>query len=234
MTQRVQDGATDVLKYAMQLVPKWWNWHTQGTQNPPGLRARAGSTPAFGTILFLLAAGPLLSQTVIDRILAVVNGRVVTHSEVRLMQSLQTEPLTPESALERVIREKLRLQDIGKYAVYTFSDEEVLGVLADSALADTPEHRAVARRLLIIRKYIDERFAPLISISDAQVADFLNREFPVHSIAPGSPDWEQARRVAGAEALQGLVDEWDRRLREAAKIEILQTGEDASFPRPAK
>jgi hypothetical protein len=30
--------------------PEWWNWQTQGTQNPPGLRAHAGSTPASGTM----------------------------------------------------------------------------------------------------------------------------------------------------------------------------------------
>jgi hypothetical protein len=30
-------------------MPKWRNWQTQLTQNPPGLNTRVGSTPTFGT-----------------------------------------------------------------------------------------------------------------------------------------------------------------------------------------
>ena len=211
----------------MQFVPKWWNWHTQGTQNPPGLApVRVQLPPSAPFLLLLVATAILPAQTVIDRITAVVNGQVVMLSEVRLLQSLQSGPLPFAEARDRVIREKLRLQDIGKYAVYTFPDEAVLKVLADSALPDTPEHRGAVRRTLILQKHIDERYAPLVSISDAQVADFLDREYPVHSIAPGSPDWETARRVAGAEALQALVEDWDRRLRETATIRLFSdTGE---------
>jgi hypothetical protein len=213
-------------------TPKWWNWHTQGTQNPPGLCAHAGSTPAFGTIFFLLLASGLPSQTVTDRITAVVNGRVVMLSEVRLMQSLQSGPLPFEEARDRVIREKLRLQDIVKFAVYTFPDDQVLRVLAESDLPDSPEHRGAVRRALIVGRYIDERFAPLVAVSDAQVSDFLGREYPVHSIRPGSPDWEMARRAAGVETLEALVEDWDRRLRESAEVKMLEAGEDAPLSPP--
>ena len=176
--------------------------------------------PPSAPFFLLLLATLLPAQTLIDRITAVVNGQVVMLSEVRLMQALQSEPLTFDQARDRVIREKLRLQDIAKFAVYTFSDDAVLKVLSDSGLPDTPEHRGAVRRTLIIQKHIEERYAPLVSVSDAQVADFLDREYPIHSIAPGSPDWEKARRVAGGEVLQTLVEDWDRRLRESASIRL--------------
>ena len=35
--------------YFVMNEPKWWNWQTRWTQNPVGLKPRAGSTPAFGT-----------------------------------------------------------------------------------------------------------------------------------------------------------------------------------------
>ena len=176
--------------------------------------------PPSAPFLLLLLAALLPAQTVVDRITAVVNGQVVMLSEVRLMQSLQSGSLTFDEARDRVVREKLRLQDIAKFAVYTFSDESVLKVLTDSGLPDTPEHRGAVRRALIINKHITQRYAPLVSISDAQVADFLDREYPIHSIRPGSSDWEKARKAAGAEALEGLVQDWDRRLRESATVRL--------------
>jgi hypothetical protein len=156
----------------------------------------------------------------------VANGQVVMLSEVRLMQSLQDRPIPFDEARDRVVLERLRLQDIAKLSLPAVPDALVAEVLAASGLPDAPEHRGAVRRALIIQRHIDERYAPLVSVSDAQVAEFLDREYPAHSIAPGSPDWEKARRVAGAEALAALVAEWDRRLREAASVRLFSdTGE---------
>jgi hypothetical protein len=156
----------------------------------------------------------------------VVNGQVVMLSEVRLMQSLQERPIAFEEARDRVVLERLRLQDIAKFTLPAVPDARVEEVRAASGLPDTPEHRGAVRRALIIQRHIEERYAPLVTVSDAQVAEFLDRAYPAHSIAPGSPDWEQARRAAGAEALADLVAAWDRRLREAASIKFFSdTGE---------
>jgi hypothetical protein len=44
------------------IVPKWRNWQTRWTQNPVGRKVRAGSTPAFGTILFSISLQYLSSN----------------------------------------------------------------------------------------------------------------------------------------------------------------------------
>ena len=215
----------------MQLLPKWWNWHTQGTQNPPGPRARAGSTPAFGTIFLLLVfflPSPIHPAELQDRIVADVNGEIVAASEIREWRAIEPQ-ITEAEALQKIIREKLRLQDISHYALYSVDDTEVRAALQQAGLSGSLEHSRAFRRKLIIRQFIKERFEALVSVPDERVRAYLRETFPdlAEPDATGA-EWLEARKLLEAKDLDRMISEWDHALLEKARIRYL----DKDAPNP--
>ena len=217
-----------MIKYAVLHTPKWWNWHTQGTQNPPGPRAHAGSTPAFGTIfllLTLLIPSSIFCAQVLDRIVADVNGEIVAASEILEWRALEPD-LTDDQALQKIIREKLRLQDIARHTLYHVENADLLAALHGAALADTQVNRRAFRRKLVVQRFVLERFEALVSVSDTQVRTTLKESFPdLAEPDPAQPEWEKARKLLETRELERMIEEWDRKLAEKAKIRWIAPAE---------
>src|SRR5262245_30069395 len=126
--------------------------------------------------LALLLAGVLAASAaraeLVERILAVVDGRPVLLSEVRAMETLKG--LDEKAALEAMIDERVMYQEASRLPQAALSPEEeeraYLALVARGADVAPAELRRIARRQLAILKYVEFRFRPQVRASEATAA----------------------------------------------------------------
>jgi hypothetical protein len=163
---------------------------------------------------------------VIERILAVVDGRPVLLTEVELMEALRG--LSREAALEAVIDERLMSREASRLpqAAVTPEDEarafESLRLrlpLSAGRIAEA-DLRRLARRQLAILKYVEFRFRPLVRVGEEE----LRRAYQAKYAGAGVPSFE-----AVSAALQEELErrELDRRLE--AWIAELRAGAEVRY-----
>jgi hypothetical protein len=173
-------------------------------------------------LLVALAAVPAGADVLLERILAVVEGRPVLLSEVRLLQSVRG--LGQKEALEELIDERLMLREAGRLAQSAVSAEEEERALARmqetnpaARAASAAELRRLVRRQAAIVKYIDFRFRSQVSVSDEDVRRGFDQRH-----GPGSlPTVEEAaalREELAQKALDERIERWVKELRAAADV----------------
>lgn len=193
----------------------------------------------------VLAVSVLLSAVlgaqVIDRVLATVDGRLVTLSDVRATTVLgltQGSGSTTDQALERWIDRLLVLQEVDRFAPPEPSraaiDARVAAVLAPLGTADQVRDTLAGlgidaswverwvRDDLRIQAYTDQRFAGSLE----PTADELESYHREHASAPArdapQPTTEEAHRLAREFVMtarrRSLVAEWLEGLRRRATI----------------
>jgi hypothetical protein len=135
--------------------------------------------------LFLAAvalAGAAGAEPVeVERILAVVDGRPVLLSEVRVVEQLTGQERGP--ALEALIDERLMFREASRLpqAAVTPDEEtralESLRVRGGAALAALPEGdlRQIARRQATIVKYVEFRFRPQVRVEERLAEEDLRQ-----------------------------------------------------------
>jgi hypothetical protein len=124
-----------------------------------------------GTCLALMLSVSVAAEaaTIVERVLAVVDGRPVLLSEVRLVQQVRGEDAGP--ALEALIDEHLMFAAALRLPQAALTDaEEAAALLALSARVpggsgDADALRRMARRQATILKYVDFRFRPQVRIT---------------------------------------------------------------------
>ena len=185
------------------------------------------SSPRRALLLLLALAAPagaLAQDALVERILAVVEGRPVLLSEVRLLQSLRG--LDQKAALEELIDERLMLREAGRLAesaVTAAEEERALSRLLETSAAAraAPEAglRRLVRRQTAIVKYVDFRFRPQVSVSDEELhAAYEKRsagQAPPPSFAEAAP---ALREELLARALDLRVEGWVAELRKTAEV----------------
>jgi hypothetical protein len=150
----------------------------EDTEVRRGRRARRGAG-WLGVLLVVLCTAPLHGE-ILDRVLAVVAGRLIMLSDVTAARDLQLVPVDPgadpiRAVLTRLIDRELVLVEVDRYAPPEPSaaavDAEVQRVRArfssaaalDAALArsglDGLHLRETLRQDLRMRAYLDQRFA---------------------------------------------------------------------------
>jgi hypothetical protein len=147
-----------------------------------------------------LAAGPM----VVERILAVVDGRPVMLSEVRVVEQVTGQDRA--RALEALIDERLMFREAARLPQAAVGDDEEARALqslrarAGPGLQGLPEHdlRQLARRQATILKYVDFRFQPQVRVDDE-----------------AEPE---ARARLAADDLRGRIEAWVKELRQAAEV----------------
>ena len=165
-------------------------------------------------LALLLAGGVAVSSVaqeprVYDRILAVVDGRPLLLSEVRLVERLRG--LGREAALEEAIDERLMFEQAVRLPQTAPTPGESERAYAELAAGlggapDDPEAlRELARRQATILKYIEFRFRPLVRAEQAMRAE------------PGSEPLEEVDFDASA-ALDARIEEWVAELQGDARI----------------
>lgn len=184
------------------------------------MRSRAPAAILAG----LLAAPGAAQGNVVERILAVVDGRPLLLSEVRVLERLRG--LDRQAAVDALIDERLMFREAARLpqAVVTEEEEErayrelAARVPAGSG-ATEEELRRLARRQTAILKYVEFRFRPQVRVEDAEVRAAWDQE---SAARPDTPPFEEAapalRARLEAEELDKRIEEWVGELRASAEI----------------
>lgn len=193
------------------------------------------ATPAAFLIGVLLGAAPGGAQ-VIDRVLAIVDGRLVTLSDVRTTSTLRlidapAGAAAIEAALDRWIERLLVLQEVDRFAPpepgAAAVETRVASVLA--TLGTPAEARATLAALgvdegwlrqwvrddLRIQSYTDQRFSGSLEPTEEEIENFY-REHAGQIAREGTQD--VARELVVAARRRALLADWLDGLRRRATI----------------
>jgi hypothetical protein len=163
----------------------------------------------FVVLGLLFGAGPLAAE-VVERVLAVVDGRPMMMSEAGLVERLRG--LDRAGAVEALIDEQLMLREASRVAqtVVTSEDEQrayesLLERNPGAARLPEPDLRRLVRRQTAILKYVEFRFRP-----------------QVYGSRPDAPPFEAAageiRRQLADRELDAKIEAWVKDLRAGAEI----------------
>jgi hypothetical protein len=196
--------------------------------------------------LVALGAAGAPRAAIIDQVVAVVEGEVITLSDLQAAIQFGLVPIGKTDdpvaeALEPWIRRQLELGEVNRYAAPE-PDEAVLARRVEmararfgspaelaAALAATGMSEAGLRNLirdnLRIERYLDQRFTAAPRPTDDEVARYY-REHQAEFVTAGgraSPEAAQdlARQRLAEERRQSLVADWLDRLRRRANVSIL-------------
>jgi hypothetical protein len=185
------------------------------------------------------------SAEVIDRVLATAEGRVITLSDVRTVETLGLVPSlrgndAGRSTVDRLIDRLLVLQEVERYAPpepdAAAVAERVASVRShfasdadlDAALRTVGANRGFlrqwARNDLRIAQYLDQRFAGVLEPTDEEIENYRRQH--ASELPGGDQAADQAelvRRVrerVTAERRAALIREWIDGLRARADITV--------------
>jgi hypothetical protein len=182
-------------------------------------------------LLLLLLAAPAGEPRVLDRVLAVVDGKPVLLSDVRVTEMLKG--VTREQAVEANVDEKLMAQEAARVPQADPHQDEL--ERAERALLQRwPESAGAApmaalndaaRRQVRILKYVEFRFRAQARVEDAGLREAYDKEVQG---TPGAPSFDAAKdllreRLERA-ALDEQVEAWVKSLRAAAEIRYNPSG----------
>lgn len=209
----------------------------------------------FAPVAFLLLAemmGPSVpaqsrSVRIVDRIAAVVNGDVITESDIRWYLALdpelasRPEPLDKEvRALQQLIDQRLLHQEAEKLPTIEISPAQVEDYLAkliarfpsesvfrqriEGAGLDTDMLREIARHRLEILRFIDFRFRSFVFVSDQEIQSAYQQKVIAVARARGEepPPLESVRglleKIISDEKVTSELIGWLDDARRAAEI----------------
>jgi hypothetical protein len=201
--------------------------------------------------LLILAALLTLpaSAVTVDRIAAVIDRQVVTVSEISQMVEVRFFPRLAASeedyrreVLDALIAQALRFRDVERFGAQDITADTIEARVMEirgrfpseaefnAALARTEltldEVRALARRQLQVEAYIQERFAPLVFVTNEEIAEYHSgpwtrarreRGLPV---LPLSEVREEVRTAVRSSRLQTEIEKWTTQLRARANVDV--------------
>ena len=176
----------------------------------------------------LLLALLFLSPAVVERVLAVVNGRPVLLTETQALQEVRG--VAPDAALGLLIDETLMHEQARRTPQATVTAEEEESARSE-LLEKRPELRTrVARpdltrllkRQLSILKYVDFRFRPQARPTDEELQKAYAEEYGGQPDPPGlDAVMETLRDRLVRRQLDQKVEEWIKDLRATAEIRMV-------------
>jgi hypothetical protein len=195
------------------------------------------------TVMLAAGASAFAQAEIIDRILAVVEGQLITLSDVRAVTRLGLETVPPgddpiRSVLDALIVRQLMLVEIERYAPPEPSDVaiearlKIIRARAPDALGFeitlhevgmTADHlRRYIRDALRIESYLEQRFTASIQPSDEQIAGYYRANAETFTRNGKLLPYAEARDEARAEFIEArrktLVSDWLAGLRRRAEI----------------
>lgn len=200
-------------------------------------------------LAFLTAVLPASAVT-LDRIAAVIDQQVITVTEVGQMAEVrfsaraagQNDDDYRRGLLEALIAQALRLRDVERFGAPDVpldtiearlqqirgrfpSAADFEAALLRAELTDD-ELRALIARQLRVEIYIQERFAPLVFVSNEEIEAYHRGPFAEQRRARGLPAValdqvrDQIREVLRSTRLQEEVERWTNRLRLRANVDV--------------
>jgi hypothetical protein len=190
--------------------------------------------------LIALAAASLAAQTLLDRVVARVNGSVILLSDVRAAAALGLIEAAPDSrdAVEQMVQRALLVEEVNRFPPPEPTGEAVdaelvrlrtrAGGSLDAVERDTgitaDYMRLLARDRLRIQVYIDQRFGLTVPLTEEQVLQYYRthpEEFTANgALVPFDRAQGLARERAGLEQRQRTIDQWLRDLRSRADVSV--------------
>ncbi len=198
--------------------------------------------------VFAILATPAFAVTV-DRIAATVDRQVLTVSEITQMveirffaRTAETEEDHRRDVLDALIAQALRFRDVERFGAQDISadviearlldiqrrfptEAEFLAAIARSELT-LDEVKALVKRQLQVEAYIQERFAPLVFISNEEVDAYYRGTWSQQrrerglSIPPLSSVQEEIRTAVRGSRLEEEIGKWTAQLRERADVDV--------------
>ena len=195
---------------------------------------------AAGTLLLMLASAPLAGQTLIDRVVARVNGTVILLSDVRAAAAFGLIDGDPDSedAVEQMVQRTLLVEEVNRFpppepsaqAVDAEVDRlrERAGGSFDAiaqATGLTPDHiRLLARDRLRVQAYLDQRFGVTVPLTDEQVLQYYRDHQDEFTSGGQVVPFERAQSVvrerAGLEQRRRTIASWLTDLRGRAAVTV--------------
>ncbi len=238
-------------------------------------RQRKGRTPALsvGSVLSVAAAGcfvfillmttawiaPPAEAAEIDRLLAAVNGKVLTQWDLEMSRRLNTvlalgktpEPAAINDEIRRMIDLELVWQEMQSFPtgpedetnVAARMDDlrkayEIAGGLASAAgqygLSESDIHEYLLRQASILR-FVDFRFTPFATPSKAEIEDYYQQKLLPRLQAANSPVpppadvSDQIEKILRQEKINAAMEQWIEDLRRHARIEYFLDGNVPAF-----
>ncbi len=198
--------------------------------------------------LLLILALPATAVTV-DRIAAVVDRQVLTVSEVTQMVGIRFFPRTAEDedahrreVLDALIAQALRFRDVERFGAQDipadtiearlleiqrrFPNEAEFNAAVARAELTLDEVRALVKRQLQVEAYIQERFAPLVFISNEDIAEYYRGPWAAQrrerglAVPPLETVREEVRTAVRSARLQEEIGKWTGQLRARANVDV--------------
>jgi len=187
-------------------------------------------------ISWILAAIALEGQ-VIDRIVAVVNNRIITSSDVRREQLIREVLRTNQSrdadvVVKELIDNQIIEEQVAQFPGIDVSDERVQAEIDKiSDLKGLPREtlRDAVRQRIRNTEFFDQRFRLFTRVSDEEVRQYYDRVFVPEAQKRGVnpvPSFEQVadglRNNVIEEKLVRDIDAWLEALRRRSNIEVFE------------
>jgi hypothetical protein len=199
-------------------------------------------------VFALLLTLPVFAVTV-DRIAAVVDRQVLTVSEVTQMVEIRFFPRLASDeddhrreVLEALVAQALRYRDVERFGAQDIpkdtiearlveiqrrfaSEAEFAAALARAELT-LDEVRALAKRQLQVEAYIQERFAPLVFVTNEELGEYYRgpwreqRRARGLAVPPLESVREEVRAAVRSSRLQEEIGRWTTQLRARANVDV--------------
>jgi hypothetical protein len=189
-----------------------------------------------------LAVAPAWAVTV-DRVAARIDQQVLTVSEINQMAQIRFFPNNdPQQILEALIAQALRFRDVERFGAqdipkdsietrlqeieHRFASPEEFTAAVQHAELTLDEVRALVKRELQVEAYIQERFAPMIFVSNEDIEAMYNGAWSQQrrqrglSIPPLAEVIEEIRTLIRSRQLQTEIDKWTAQLRARANVDV--------------
>ncbi len=185
---------------------------------------------------FWLLASFCLHAEIIDRIMAVVEGRIVTLSDIRQEREIRArlgQKLIDDKALiQDLIENYLIESQIADFPGVEVSDSEIeaeLRKLQQPSALPSPAMREVIRKRIQMAKYFDVRFRQFLRASDEEIRKYYDEVFVPEAKARGLnpiPPLEQVADVIPKNVIEEKLDHevkiWLEAIRRRSDIEIFE------------
>ena len=193
---------------------------------------------------WLLAAAFVPAWAVtIDRVAARIDQQVLTVSEINQMREIRFFPTgDSRQILDALIAQALRFRDVERFGAQDISKDSIETRLQDiqrrfaspaefdaavvHAELTMDEVRALVKRELQVEAYIQERFAPMIFVSNEDIESTYAGTWSQQRRARGLPIpplaevQEEIRTLIRSRQLDQQIETWTTQLRARANVDV--------------
>lgn len=200
-------------------------------------------------VLLLTLLSLPASAVTVDRIAAVVDRQVLTVSEISQMVEIRFFPRQAESeedhrreVLDGLIAQALRYRDAERFGAQDIpadtiearlleiqrrfpSVEEFTAAMTRAELT-LDEVRALVKRQLQVEAYIQERFAPLVFVSNEEIEEYYRGPWSRQrrdrglSVPPLATVRDEVRAAVRSTRLEEEIGKWTAQLRARANVDV--------------